>query len=88
MKKVLIAICALMCANAVMAQSDFNPPTKEINWFGEGKEYADEEDAQRRTGLRSSERNAPIAPATLLLLGLGGATVGAAVIRNSKKGGE
>lgn len=77
-----------MCTNAVMAQSDFNPPTKEINWFGEGKEYADEGEAQRRTGLRSTERNAPIAPATLLLLGLGGATVGATVIRNSKKGGK
>lgn len=85
MKKVLIAICALMCANAVMAQT---PPTKDFNWFGEGKEYADEGEAQRRTGLRSTERNAPIAPATLLLLGLGGATVGATVIRNIKKGGE
>ncbi len=31
---------------------------------------------------------APIAPATLLLLGLGGATVGTMVYRNSKKGGE
>lgn len=30
----------------------------------------------------------PIAPATLLLLGLGGAAVGATVIRNIKKGGE
>ena len=85
MKKVLIAICALMCANAVMAQSGFNPPTKGINWFGEGKEYVSEEDAQRRTGLRSTERNAPIAPATLLLLGLGGAVVGTKVVRNRKK---
>ena len=33
-------------------------------------------------------RRAPIAPATLLLLGLGGATVGTMVYRNSKKGGE
>ena len=31
---------------------------------------------------------APIAPTTLLLLGLGGATVGTMVYRNSKKGGE
>ena len=31
---------------------------------------------------------APIAPATLLLLGLGGATVGTMVYCNSKKGGE
>lgn len=85
MKKVLIAICALMCANAVMAQSGFNPPTKDINWFGEGKEYVSEEDAQRRTGLRSSERNAPIAPATLLLLGSVGATIGIKVLTNKKK---
>ena len=33
-------------------------------------------------------RRSPIAPATLLLLGLGGATVGTLVYRNSKKGGE
>ena len=85
MKKVLIAICALMCANAVMAQTDFNPPTKEIKWFGEGKDYADEGEAQRRTGLRSTERNAPIAPATLLLLGSVGATVGIKVLTNKKK---
>lgn len=31
---------------------------------------------------------APIVPTTLLLLGLGGATVGTMVYRNSKKGGE
>ena len=33
-------------------------------------------------------RRSPIAPATLLLLGLGGATVCTMVYRNSKKGGE
>ena len=38
-------------------------------------------------GIRRS-MPAPIAPATLLLLGLGGATVGTMVYRNSKKGGE
>ncbi|MEE0961570.1 MAG: hypothetical protein U0L54_03360 [Bacteroidales bacterium] len=38
-------------------------------------------------GIRRSVP-APIAPATLLLLGLGGATVCTMVYRNSKKGGE
>ena len=38
-------------------------------------------------GIRRSVP-APIAPATLLLLGLGGATVGTMVYRNSRKGGE
>ncbi len=37
---------------------------------------------------RSNNETSPIAPATLLLLGLGGAAVGATVIRNIKKGGE
>ena len=32
-----------------------------------------------------SQKGAPIAPATLLLLGLGGATVGTMVYRNTKK---
>ncbi len=46
-------------------------------------------DTQGNTNIRNPNPNgAPIAPATLLLLGLGGAAVGATVIRNTKKGGE
>lgn len=47
------------------------------------------EDPENATqfGIRRSVP-APIAPATLLLLGLGGATVGTMVYCNSKKGGE
>lgn len=75
-----------MCANVLSAQSSFNPPTKEINWFGgNGDDYSSADDAERGTGIRRSQ-GAPIAPATLLLLGLGGAAVGTTVIRNSKKG--
>ncbi len=68
MKKFLIATCVLMCANVLMAQPQ--PPTKPTN--------------AATQGIRRSKVNAPVAPATLLLLGLGGATVGTMVFRNSK----
>ena len=35
-------------------------------------------------GIRRSNANVPVAPATLLLLGLGGAAVGTMVYRNTK----
>lgn len=85
MKKVAIFLAAIALTTGVFAQ--FNPPTKEINWFGSGKEYSNAEDAEEGTGIRrtKNEENPPIAPATLLLLGLGGAVVGTRVVRNTKK---
>lgn len=85
MKKVAIFLAAIALTTGVFAQ--FNPPTKEINWFGTGKEYSNAEDAEEGTGIRrtKNEENPPIAPATLLLLGLGGAVVGTRVVRNTKK---
>lgn len=82
MKKFAILILALICVNAVMAQpralSDPPRPT-----------LLNSNDTQGTTNIRNPNPNgAPIAPATLLLLGLGGAAVGATVIRNTKKGGE
>lgn len=75
MKKFAILILALICVNAVMAQP--RPMLRNTN------------DTQGNTNIRNPNPNgAPIAPATLLLLGLGGAAVGAKVIRNTKKGGE
>lgn len=75
MKKFAILILALICVNVVMAQP--RPMLRNSN------------DTQGSTNIRNSNPNgAPIAPATLLLLGLGGAAVGAKVIRNTKKGGE
>lgn len=84
MKKVAVFLAAIALTTGVFAQS-FNPPTKEINWFGsEGKDYANADQAEEGTGIRRT-KTTPIAPATLLLLGLGGAVVGTRVVRNTKK---
>lgn len=83
MKKVAIFLAAIALTTGVFAQ--FNPPTKDINWFGSGdKDYANAEQAEEGTGIRRT-KTTPIAPATLLLLGLGGAVVGTRVARNTKK---
>lgn len=90
-KAILILLGAVLCANVVMAQtvfgtptaqSDASAPTKDIDWFGEGRDYQDAGQAEADTGIR---RVTPIAPATLLLLGLGGAVVGGKVLRNKKE---
>lgn len=82
MKKVAIFLAAIALTTGVFAQ--FNPPTKDINWFGSGdKDYANATEAEEETGIRRTKT--PIAPATLLLLGLGGAVVGTRVVRNTKK---
>lgn len=81
MKKVAVFLAAIALTTGVFAQ--FQPPTKEINWFGEGKDYKDAEEAEKEVGIRGAK--GPIAPATLLLLGLGGAVVGTKVVRNRKK---
>lgn len=83
MKKVAIFLAAIALTTGVFAQ--FNPPTKEINWFGSGKQYENAEVAEENTGIRRTKGEPPIAPATLLLLGLGGAVVGTRVVRNTKK---
>lgn len=86
MKKFAILILALICVNAVMAQEGYS--------FGDGFKpprptLLNSNDTQGNTNIRNPNPNgAPIAPATLLLLGLGGAAVGAKVISNTKKGGE
>ena len=88
MKKVAIFLAAIAVSVSVLA--DYNPPTKEINWFGEAG-YGNANDAENGTGIRRQKsapddpNGAPIAPATLLLLGLGGAVVGTKVVRNRKK---
>lgn len=87
MKKILTLLVVATMSLSAFAQS-FQPPTKEINWFGNGKEYGDEGDAEEGTGIRREKNDAnpvPVAPATLLLLGLGGAAVGTKVLRNTKK---
>ena len=84
MKKVAIFLAAIALTTGVFAQ--FNPPTKDINWFGSSdKDYANAGEAEENTGIRRPKNTTPIAPATLLLLGLGGAVVGTRVVRNTKK---
>ncbi len=80
MKKVAVFLAAIAVSVSVLA----DPPTKEINWFGSGTEYSDDTEAEENTGIRR-EKGAPLTPATLLLLGLGGATVGAKVVRNTRR---
>lgn len=83
MKKIAVFLAAIAVSVSVLA----DPPTKAIDWFGQGKEYTSDDDAQARTGIRGTNRTlpTPITPATLLLLGLGGAVVGGKVIRNRRK---
>lgn len=85
MKKVAIFLAAIAVSVSVLA--DAVPPTKPINWFGEYNNNAEE--AENGTGIRryksTTDNGVPIAPATLLLLGLGGAVVGTKVVRNRKK---
>jgi hypothetical protein len=89
MKRFFVLILALMCADAVMAQYEIEnysigqyPPTKDGSFIQ--LMYGGNEDvAQRNSNVRT-----PLAPATLLLLGLSGAAVGATIVRNTKKGGE
>lgn len=81
MKKIAVFLAAIAVSASVLAA----PPTKEINWFG-GAGYDDAHDAENGTGIRRTQNvNDPITPATLLLLGLGGAVVGGKVIRNRRK---
>lgn len=80
-----------MFVNSLQAQM---PPTISDNWRGSGIGYSDARD--RGLTIRSlrpysqnedpvSVVNTPLAPATLLLLGLGSVAVGGTVYRNTKK---
>jgi hypothetical protein len=80
-----------MFVNSLQAQM---PPTISDNWRGSGIGYSDARD--RGLTIRSlrpysqnedpvSVVDTPLAPATLLLLGLGSVAVGGTVYRNTKK---
>ena len=86
MKKVAIFLAAIALTTGVFAQ--VRPSQTPIDWFGEqvqanGPSWADGKTAESTTGIRRN--TSPIAPATLLLLGLGGAVVGTKVVRNRRK---
>ncbi|MBR5254805.1 MAG: PEP-CTERM sorting domain-containing protein [Bacteroidales bacterium] len=89
MKKIVLVICSLFFINSLQAQL---PPSISNDWRGSGNTTNDQAFLDgllirsRRPSTQSRESvNPPLAPATLLLLGLGGATVGGAVYRNSKR---
>ena len=88
MKRFFVLIFALMCADAVMAQEGWignrsiggEPPTRDEGFIL--SRYGNDPGAAQRD---SNVRSTPLAPATLLLLGLSGAAVGATIVRNTKK---
>ena len=100
MKKIVLVALVLLSTNFSFAQWDYNRfiggnNTKSISGgdIGTPNDGVINNDAGWHGGIRSGgkvpeseiEEITPLAPATLLLLGLGGATVGGAVYRNSKR---
>lgn len=93
MKKVAVFLAAIALTTGVFAQSQPNLPDipkTPIVWFdeqtdadGPHREWLGQETPESTTGIRRNR--APLAPATLLLLGLGGAVVGTKVVRNRRK---
>ena len=90
MKKIVLVALALLSTNILLA---FAPPDGWSYTIGEGwstgKEYNSDNYFRMLRGSETdnptTEADTPLAPATLLLLGLGGATVGTAVCRNQKR---
>lgn len=90
MKKIVLALCLLMFVNSLQAQM---PPTIGDGWRGGNMDNDAAKEAgllirSRRVYSQNEERqtvNTPLAPATLLLLGLGSVAVGGTVYRNTKK---
>ncbi len=90
MKKIVLVALALLSTNILLA---FAPDGWSITigeGWSNGKEYNSDNSGRmlRGSGPTSNpttKATPPLAPATLLLLGLGGATVGTAVCRNQKK---
>lgn len=90
MKKIVLALSLLMFVNSLQAQM---PPTISDDWRGGNMTNEDARNAHilirsitpSRGGTRQSVENPPLAPATLLLLGLGSVAVGGTVYRNTKK---
>jgi hypothetical protein len=89
MKKIVLALCLLMFVNSLQAQT---PPTISDDWRGRNMTNDDAfleglliRSRKPSTQTRESVGNPPLAPATLLLLGLGSVAVGGTVYRNTKK---
>lgn len=90
MKKIVLALSLLMFVNSLQAQTI---PTISDNWRGRNMTNEEARNAHilirsvepSRGGTRQSVGDTPLAPATLLLLGLGSVAVGGTVYRNTKK---
>lgn len=87
MKKLAVFLAAIALTTGVFAQVGPAIPQTPIDWFDEkvdlNQEWGNGKTPESTTGIRRDR--APLAPATLLLLGLGGAVVGTKVVRNRKK---
>lgn len=89
MKKIVLALSLLMFVNSLQAQM---PPTISDDWRGGNMTNEEARDAhilirsrKPSTQPRELVGDTPLAPATLLLLGLGSVAVGGTVYRNTKK---
>lgn len=90
MKKIVLALSLLMFVSSLYAQT---PPTIGDGWKGRNMDNGQASDQgllirsikPSRGETRQSVENPPLAPATLLLLGLGSVAVGGTVYRNTKK---
>lgn len=91
MKKIVLVALALLSTNILLAfaQDGYSTNITIGSDWSNGKNY---DQANYGRMLRGSQTNnpttaadTPLAPATLLLLGLGGCAVGATVYRNTRK---
>ncbi len=89
MKKIVLALCLLMFVSSLQAQT---PPSISNDWRGGSMTNEEARNAHilirsRKPSTQPRERvgDTPLAPATLLLLGLGSVAVGGTVYRNTKK---
>ena len=91
MKKIVLVALALLSTNILLAfaQDGYSTNITIGSDWSNGKNY-DQANSFRmlrgsETDNPTTEVNPPLAPATLLLLGLGGCAVGATVYRNTRK---
>ncbi len=93
MKKIALLFLSVLCVNILVAQSGPLPPTITSGkwWNGDGAAgeltggQAYSRGYTTRSLTNTPQTRAPLAPATLLLLGLGGAAVGTTVLKNTRK---
>lgn len=92
MKKIAFLFLSVLCVNILVAQGDSPlPPTITSGKWWNGERNSLTSGQAHGLGITSRstpdnpQQRAPLAPATLLLLGLGGCAVGAKVYNNTRK---